>query len=183
MEIDPEYLVFAIVLFALFQVGTAATGVEMPGTIELDDPFQGIGSGGDSDATRCTLETKVGVSGKLTGAAINKDAFRIHDIRPSGFLGSAIAGSGPMSFLGTTDVEMKFTLNGPIDQSITTTKQVGDGSLGSTEEATIGFKATNLPPGQYSLHHNLYHAKGSDYLRADIIIQEGCSASLNTVER
>lgn len=183
MNFDPEYIVFGIALFTLTQLGAAAVGVDMPGTIELDNAFQGITGGNSDEATRCTLETKVAVSGTINSATINQDSFRIHDSRPTGFLGSAVAGSGPMSFLGTTDVEMKFTLNGPINPSYSTTKQVGDGSLGATEEATIGFKATNLPPGQYHLHHNLYHAKGNDYLEAVITIQDGCSATVNQVRR
>jgi len=180
VQFDPEYLVFGVALLALTQLGAAATGFEMPGTIELDDPLAG-GSGDGQDA--CTIKTKVGISGKLSGAAINQDSFRITDARPTGFLASAVAGGGPLSFLGTTDVEMQYTLNGPIDGSYSTTKQVGDGSLGATEEATSDFKATNLPPGTYHLHQKLYHAKGNDYLEAVITIHDDCSAGIDQVRR
>ncbi len=164
---DNEYLGFGAVILGLVLLAVSAAAISLPGTIEPSLP----GTGGD-DVKHCDLSTTISVGGTTVGANIQEPSFR-KSVEPSSPLSALnTLGMSQMSFLGASDIEIKFTLNGPIDRSISTTKQIGN--LGPTQEDTVEFSASNLPPGTYALHHNLYWAGGNDYYKAEFEIPEGC---------
>lgn len=167
--------VIGAVLIGLVFTGVIAfgvAGVSLPGTVEgIDLPFLDDTAG--QAEGKCTLETEITVEGTTLGATLNRDSFRTF-VSPTGVFGySLVGGTGVQAITGADNVEIQFTLNGPIDSSIQTRKDVADeiSALGSEQ---VSFKATNLPPGEYVLHHNLFWKQGDAYERFDVTIPAGC---------
>jgi len=164
--VDNEYLGFFLVFAGVLALGAAVVTVSLPGTAEAGLP----GVGDDDSETRCDLDTKISVTGGIGSASIEPDSFR-KDVTKSGVFNLNMAGSGQLSWFGPSDVELRFQLNGPID-GVENTVQIGD--LGVTGSETVEFSASNLPPGHYVLHHNVYWDDGNDYRKEAIQITEGC---------
>lgn len=145
--------------------------VDMPGTNSVGIP--GISDDGE---TRYTLDATIGVKGTATGVALNKDSFRadVSKTTPLGGL-SFTAGNTSLSMLSLTNadnVELTYTLHGPIDSPKTFTDDLGDiRKITGSEQSQ--FTARNLPCGNYVLHMDLYWDGGHDYHREDVQIACG----------
>lgn len=153
---------FVLLIGAGLTVGAAA--IQMEGTSSFN-PF--TGSDGEP---RYTLSTSIGVEGTGTAIKINEGSYG-QTIQQTSLLGG-LSFAGQLSALSLTEaenVELKYTLHGPIDQPVVKTDNLGNvGKLGGSK--TSSFKARNLPCGSYVLHMNLNWNTGSDYYQRDIQI-------------
>lgn len=155
---------FVLLIGAGLTAGVAA--LQMDGT-------SSINLGGDSEP-RCILEAEVGVgSAELSTdkIKIKESSFR-HDVRKDPVFSSLsiIGPQSEMSLLKTENVEMDYTLNGPVQR--TDTDDLGSvGAVSASKQSS--FKAGNLPEGSYVLHMNLNWNSGQDYMRRDINVECG----------
>jgi len=156
---------FVSLLGVLVMIGSVAT-LAVPGTKDLDVP--GTSSGEDKQQTY-DLRASVDVEGLANGAKFRESTFA-YTVEEHSLLKFSFTEPGLMSVLGANNVRVKYTLNGPIDSSITTTENLGN--INERFSETLKFSASDLPPGEYVLHTNLYYSckydvgcSGSDYFK------------------
>ena len=159
----------AVKALLVLTIGVGATalvaGTDLPGT-------NGINIGGD-DEPRYVLTADVGVGSaelKQDKIKIKEKSFR-YDVDRQTLVSplSITSPGGALSYLEAEGVEMKYTLNGPIERPIEKTDNIGSvGSISASKLST--FKAGNLPCGSYVLHMNLNWNSGSDYYKQPIDI-------------
>lgn len=140
--------------------------VDMPGTESVDLPGQDF-------EPRYTLDATVWVSSGLN-TEIDQVRTEVRETSPFGRL-SVTAGNHSLSISSLSitqdeNVELTYTLHGPIDEPRTFTDDLGDLSRLKGESVQSHFTPRNLPCGNYVLHMDLYSDGGHDYHREDVQI-------------
>jgi hypothetical protein len=165
---------FVSLIGVLVMIGSVAT-LAIPGTKSLDIPA--VSDGKDRQQTY-DLSASVDVEGLSNGAKFREPTFAA-DVEPHTLFSFAATGpSEVLSLTGANNVRVKWTLNGPIDSSISSTESFGE--LSGLDAETVKFSTDGIPPGEYVLHVNLYYSckvdfgcSGSDYFKKTIQVGGG----------
>lgn len=151
--VNAKIVPFVLVTLVLFAGIGVALGVEVPGTVEIPNPFVG---GGDGEQVRCDLETRVEFEGADLGQEpeIKPITFEKTVSRSGLFSGSVGSSASLLSLFSQDQVRFTYVLSSPeLENDLTETLNVGE--LGFNEVRTAAFSASKLPEGSYTLKHVL----------------------------
>lgn len=171
MVSETDLLKLGVVVFAALGLTLIVAGIQVDGTSSFN-PLTGDSEDGE---TRYSYSSSISVASTGTSVELKPDTFK-QNIEEQGILGGSLTFTRSLqdvqaSLTTVENVEVKYTLNGPVDRNITKWDSLGDiGRFADSKQSS--FEASNLPCGSYVVHMNLLSSQGEiDYFRKDFRIQ------------